>query len=717
MSHDPDIRASAICDYFDTNLSIRDIADKYGIPRSTVGRWIKQYQCEGIESLESSVGSLAESSSALENRVIELRETNPWMSIEDASLKCTEDGFDRSIRTVHNIWSNHGRGGEALSRPPLGCISTGEGSSALAACKVLFTLHENEALEKAASILNSVPSIPPESEDIMRRIPPDLLSPRRQLDKIALGVLDDTTAISKAEELAERFSREGLILSRLLAEVLLLIHLHHISEPEREISLGKKLINALAEIRLPFIRFYVSAITAISHAKMLDFKTSRDVFNRVKQYTRKSSNEYVLVTTGDYYSTHFKYDIAKRYFKKALKLVQENSGKYIAIRMRLCLCDLVTGEHEYDNLQTNVDLESYPVTLKMINLSILYFRNLHIGDLAATSEALRELMILAQKTRQRYFYYLSVYGSAAIHYARGRREDGDALLRRHLPFMRKMHLGTETAMTQFALGILPDQEIISKHPLMKLLAKLHKADKTRNIMEFRKAREYAMARNLMGFFVRHLIMKPDLIDFLVRNDEPTGLPSTYTDMPAFSKKTHSVKVSSFGQITACIDSTENIELDPEPGELLMYLAMKIPSPGRLIQISSILGDFVQNDSRSKESVLKTLRSIRRFLPSNSTILDTEDGISVLHNNCLHFETDIDDLFTSLGQVRTLLALGGYKQAESEFMAVIDYSQGLPLDGCESIWSEDMRDYVASDIRRTASMLEKYVDYQPKTHKE
>jgi len=690
-------RLKAVREYLKAG-TLKEVAPRYGIHHVTLCRWVRRYRhggpCNLIE--DPYIPPWNRSSRNREEAVMMMKEHQPGLTVRRARQRLKSKGMAISISGIYGIWRRYNLVRRPLSDPltPFGPLTPELKKILSEARNRLRRSPDRSALREAAVILNRMPYIPREGEDVLRRIPEEYLNARRRLDRLypQFVKIPMPEFRVRMRRIKNSLAKSGLLYSALIAGLNELNSLQWMRAPREEIRLNRELVRRQGKLRDPVINFQLTMLRATANVELGRMKESRDLIRKTRRLLRLLPYAAFYESYGDLMTFIGDYRASLVYYNRALGKNPDPKTR-IGLSKKIALSLVISGDYPgatryITRLNIKPGSEYYEEFV-----SCRAFQCYGLGRFEQAAHFVRETMDRSEKQQFRNSIYSAVIVRAAVCQALGKTEEARQTLAKYLRLMNKYKMVREGALLDFLLtGRLPNEKL-RKLPIFQMITRIKTADRSRRISDYRRALWYARQKGLTGFLHRYIVFYPAIVRNLLRLNRRTFLPNTILRFPVFNREVPTYSLKFLGR-TVLLRNQENQQLRLRPREeaLLVHIALKMGEPGQSIPVDEIHRNFWPKSGDKASRLSHQLVTLKQelALPSYLISFSTHLGVKSLVNRGFYMTTDYQDFENNLMEAHALERAGEWSYARAKFLDSFRLFRGEPFRHAYDEWSDEMR---------------------------
>ncbi|MCK4233593.1 hypothetical protein KAX75_04140, partial [candidate division WOR-3 bacterium] len=678
MNTQPEVRLKAVEIYIKSGDSLRRVSEKLSIPRLTLTRWVRWYKEGGTDNLKRRKPYKRpwnRPSRKIEENVMLLKERDPALTLIKAQKMLETEGIRMSMKGIWGIWKRYALTGRSKKNPyesfgPL----TPEIKDSLRRIKEML---KDGRIKDASEIVNSLPSFP--NDPILREIPEESLTPRRQLDRLSFffGEIPFQDYYRKVKKIRKALEKKGLLYSSIFAGIGESFALSWMVTPQKNL----KLINLLEEktegVRNSTFHFYLSYSKGNIHSRLLHFREAKACLRQCTNLVRFSPAPTFFTALGNFQIFIQDFRKASLYFRKTLEMeIDDNNRKDLLLR--IALNQEIAGRYA-NSMRFLHYAEGNIERVRSIFAIIRAHCAFGLGDITKSLFLLKSALEESERGQLRNHLHLASLGLSAIQAALGKEKEAKIMLRKYLPLFRKYGMEREVLTNNILLrkNILVNEHI-QGFPIFHLLSLLQDG-------KYRKALKCARNKELLGFFHRAIVFFPEPVWQLLESGKDTGLPRSILNLPVFKKDIPVYSVKFLGHLIVYRNQEYlKLNLRPKDTSFLIYIAS---SREKSISLDKIYRNFWPHNKKPSRNLAHLLVRIRRALklPSHYLYIK-EDSLCF---DC-YFTTDYGEYQEHIAQAKVLLRAGEWGFAKREYLSAFKLFRGEPFRKMYDDWSDDKR---------------------------
>lgn len=676
-----------IIEYYFNNGSLRKTAREFNIHFQTLYKWIKNYKSLG-ESEKILIGYKRpwnRTKKEIEERIIFLKEERPFLSVRKAKEILEKEGIKISIKGIWNIWKRAGLAGfekEKLCDEFIKYISWSK--EAIIKYNIAKNFYEKGRIEKAAEILNSIPSLP--QNDLISKIPEKYLNLKRKVEKMVhlfgsislkeyLQKIDDLFREAKEKKLNYLALRIGIQKIKALewrGEIKTL--LEEINKLKKDIKNdGKRIPFSLFPIRFPLL-----ISEGITYAAC-NIKMAKKIANECNYLlkNKKTNFPYFMLDLGSLYSNILEFNKAEYWISKGIDMVDENTAR--DYKRTLSTIYFNKGEYKkaFNFLKSAKFYEWTKGSLPFIYKSFLYILK---GELQKAISILK-LALKHSKKERTYLIFHSYFRLAFIYSLLNKKREAKNILKNILPFIEKNKLINYKRMIE---PLIKDNKSKGEFPLAKLAFLLKNK-------KYYKAFHYAKNKGMINYLYIYVAFFPESVNQLIKKGKKTYLPKTILKFPIFNKNYSVYYLKFLGKLQIFKDKKYlKVKLSPKESAFLIHFALKAESVGKEVDLEEIYKNFWPKSLNPAKNLSILLFKLKKKLKIPPHFIEISKKENVVKNMGIYFITDYSEFETALTYAKSFLELGEYESAKKEFLRALKLWRGKPFEKMYDNWSEDLR---------------------------
>jgi transposase len=675
-------RQMAVELYIDSNLSLRAASAKLQIPHMTLWRWVKWHREGGNDNLNRKRPyrrTWNRLSRELEEKIMMLKELHPSLTLKKAQGILSKENIAISRKGIWAIWRRYALTGRSKENPyaPFGPESP---ESTCAIMKIKALLEEGQKRE-AAAIANSLPSFPRDS--ILKEIPDEMLSKRRQLDQLFLrfGQIAFAEYYSKAKKIRKSLEKREMVYSSIFAGLGESLALNWMMAPGKEIQDIGTLKQRIQSIRNPSLRFILSLHEGSFHSGRLEGKRAKENVRTCTRLLSALPYPFYFDAIGSLLASNTDYLKAGIYFKRAIDLLDNPEAQRFFLVKRAFASTMAGRYNEAMRFLKKAEKEREGI--RSLSALIRAYCAFGRGNVTKTSRLISNALSESKSGNLRNHLHGSSLGLAALHAALGNEKEAKRDLNKYIPLFKKYGMKKEILIRNSLLR----REILSAgqvqaYPVLKLFWLLQNGKKESG---YRKAFQFAKDHGLGGFFHRVCVFFPDYVEELLEKGKPTGLPKSILNLPVFKKEIPVYAVKYLGNVILYKDQKYlPVKLSPKDASFLIFLAS---TQNKYLSLQKIYKNFWPGSTRPARNLSHLLVRLRRILRLPSHFLYIKEN--KLFFNC-YLTTDFGEYMEHIIQAKALLREGEWGFAKREFNQAFRLFRDEPFKKMYDDWSDDKR---------------------------
>jgi transposase-like protein len=687
LGTESEVRKKAVEAYLSGDRSLSALAMEIGVHRNTLWRWVRRYRNRNIDKpgIEHEVSPQLRTPDEIEKTLVSMKEYTPFQTLEEACQAFREKGIRLSRKKVWKIWWKY-----ALTRLPDSDPfvafgpHTKESETALSLIRCMI---REGRIEKAAEIANSLPSFP--MDPVIKKIPAELLTPRRQLDRLLF--FSDSPSYRKEYEKARciraSLEKQGLFHSAFIAGIHELRCLGCLSVPDQVLELVSILRKRLTGIRNPIMRFTLSICEGRAYAVLLNIVRAKKSFAECKRllHQMQPDAEYYCII-GDAMTSMTENKQALIYYQKALSLETDVAGRSM-ISLRIASMKFSEGRYEeIKNYMSNHPMQEFQIYYQIMYSIYQFIMN----DMYKAQINFNMAFDKSETAQSSNFAVAASIGLAAIQCALCRREEANIILKRYTPLLTRHNMLCELLITRILMGkdITITREQLNL-PLIRLLSYLQDRG---NRNAYAKALNYAKRKGLLGLLHRYIVFFPEHINRYLENGKDTGLPETILNFPVFNSKGPVYQIRFLGRVVIYKNgSYHRTKLSPKEKSFLIHLALRTGTPGYSIPVKQLYENFWPESENPAPLLAHLLTRLRKELviPGHFLVVSARGRTArMLVNRGIYFRSDLEDFNTLIKEAKFLKCNDDRETSEETYKKAFKLVRNRPFMKMYDFWSED-----------------------------
>ncbi|TES92203.1 MAG: helix-turn-helix domain-containing protein [Candidatus Cloacimonadota bacterium] len=684
---EPQIRIQVVQYYLGNGVTLMETAQKFNVNYRSVFKWVKWYKEEGEQRLLSTYKRpWNRAEKELEEKVVLLKENKPALTVRKAQEILGKEGIKISIKGIWGIWKRYVLAGRSKkdSYASFGQL-TPEIKDSLKRIKELV----NEGRVKEASgIVNVLPSFP--KDPVLKEIPEELLTPRRQLDRLffSFGEIPFPQFCRKAKKIRKALEKKGEFYSSISAGFMECLALSWMTAPEKQLELINLLKEKTEGIREPIFQFHLSFHEGIIHSKFLHFNEAKACLKQCIRLLRSLPYPIFFDCMASLLTNMTDHKNILFYYQKALETETDENDRKILL-WKLSLTHAVAGRYrESIRLLRHAEkqMEGTRSSFAIVNAYCAFGR----GDILRASSLFKSALEGSESGQLRNYLQAASLGLAEIQAALGNKKEAKIILHKYLSLLRKYRMEMEILIRNILLRKVLVNEQIQGFPMLYLFSLLQNGCKRGG---YKKALRFAQDNGLLGFFHRIIVFFPEPVRDLLEKGKSTGLPKAILRLPVFNKEVPVYHIRFLGNLIVHKNQKRlAVKLQPKDRAFLIHLGIKAGEPEKEISLKSLYNNFWKKSKHPARNLSHLLVRIKKAvnLPSHLLEVSYKKDNPVLVNKGVHFITDYDEFQQSLAQAKALLCAGEWGFAKREYLRAFKLSRGEPFRKMYDDWSDDKR---------------------------
>lgn len=689
--------------------TLKETAARYGIHRTTLTRWKKWYKEGGAENIgkHSYKRPWNRFSKRIEKKVMLLKENNPSLTIRKAKEILAKEHIFVSLKGIHCIWRRF----NLVKRSPTDPLSPHAPFTLESKCMIeraknlLANKQSSYAVREAARILNSLTSYPADEKDILKEIPEQFLSPRRQLDRLFLSALEMPAPefLEKAKGIRESLEKDGYFYSATIAGLLETLALNWMKTPEDVLTLTATLKKRTNGIYDPVLRFQLANARAMAYAHLLQEKNAFEAAKQCRRMLGSKSCPSSLEYYGVLMTSLTDYRKSLQFHQMALEKETDEDNRN-RLLSRIGFAYMMMGKYrEAEKFLTNKFRVKHQGRARISFLATQANMYYALGEFEKSSKCLAELLEESRKEHLRNSIYSASLCLASITAALGKIKESKIILRSYLPLLKKYKLKRETTTIEFLIKkrLLERKARTAPHiNHIHLLHLLYRAWKTLRIRDYQRTLNFAKRKGLVNFLHRLIVFFPEIIIELLQNGQSTGLPISILRFPVFNISYPIYHIKFLGDIRCYTNQTKiAAKLPTKQKAFLIHIALRMGEPGKSISISDLYNNFWPQSKTPSRRLARMLVLLRHqlLIPGHLLCISRRANRQRLTNRGIYITTDYADFTINLMQARAMKRAMELKVAREQYLQAFKLIQGEPFLSMYDNWSEEIRSIIFNQL--------------------
>jgi transposase len=698
----PEYRLEVASYYLNNGTTLKETAKRFNVHYQSVFKWVKLYREKGSERLLSSYRRpWNRTRKEVEERIVQLKEKHPGLTVRNAKVKLGKEGIEISIKAIWNIWKRYGYSGFAKRRLSNDftdfIVWTKESEYKFGRARSVF---ETGNIKMAAKLLNAIPALP--KNELILQIPDRLLNFRRRVEKIPciFGEIPLNSYMRIIDRLYRNLRKEGLHYSALRVGLTECIAREWTLEPEKSLQRLEELEKIIKASNRNFSRSlfapYSTALLAkaVAYAQLYKVGEAKQNVSRYDRLlkTRPIRSPYLMLDLATLYSVMENYRKAEYWFLRALdKIGKSFKG---AIMGEIAYISLYKGDtKQATRLSKNAEYYEwgYGPLGPRFESTLAIMKGM---PNRAISFALEYLSRLKERNLKYGIFSVSLK-IASIYDSLNENKRAENILKKAIPFLKKHKMKKSWTIFQLLFNQngkdYPDQSNVvygatELFPTVKLALLLSKG-------EYFKALTFAKKKYLMHSFYTYLFFFPNKVIELLEKGKDTGLPRAILRLPVFNKEIPVYYIKMLGDLR--VYKSQNYlrtKLRPKDTAFLIQFALRASEPDSKISLTALYENFWKNGHDPAGNLSHLLVRIRQALniPTHLIGFSRKKDDPFLLNKGIHFTTDYGKYKEHIAQGKALLRAGEWRYAKREFLQAFELFRGEPFKKMYDDWSDDQR---------------------------
>ncbi len=692
-----------VIEHYLNNGSLRKTAKEFNIHYQTVYKWVKIYKeikdgkgevnDKKIEIKRERISTgyrrpWNRKSKDIEEKIILLKEKNPFISVRKAKELLEKENIKISIKGIWSIWKRYGYCGfkkENMSNNFTQYIPwSKEAIYKYNIAKIHFDTNE---IKMCAQIINSIPSLP--KNEIIENIPDKFLNIRRKLEKNAhlFGKIPLKEYLKKVKKTYKSLKDKKFYYSTLRSGIQFIIALEwqgRYYEALREIKEIEDLLN-LNKIRKSSIffepLFTLNILKGIALCNILKTEEARKIANTCRKIILKKKNQYYLM-----YSLAFLYINLNEYKKAeslllgALNKLDERTNN--KLKGALFNISLLKGKYKFSNIK-EVEWPNWSKDLENI---YIYGTHLLIKGFPLKAISILSSFISNFGKKEIIPYLFNIYLTLASAYMSINKREKAYIILKSLKTVLKKY-STERGL--FIINnLLNNEEKKYSYkclpPSIRLLILLKNK-------KYYEAFNYAKKKYLLTSFFKYIFFFPHIIMSIKKRRTKVKIPKAISKLPIFNGEPIIFYIEFLNNFKIYKNNKHlKIKLSPKEKAFLIHIALRINEPETELNLEDIYNNFWPQSKIPKRNLSCLLSNIRKKVNIPNYLIEIRRKENILINNGIYFTTDYSDFEFHLTQANLFLKIGKLNYAEKEILKSINILKEEPFKKMYDRWSCEMR---------------------------
>jgi transposase/tetratricopeptide (TPR) repeat protein len=690
------LRLKAVRYYLKNPDSLRKTASRFGISYRALHKWVQWYREDGEKRLLSTyTRPWNRFSKKLEERVVELKETKPYLTVRRTRDILAEEGISLSVKGIWGIWKRYGyagfRKGSLSNDFTEHCRWTEEATQKYEQAKKLLA---SGLIEQSAEVLNSIPVLP--RNELLLKIPDEHLNRRRTLEKTltSFGRIPVHPFMEDLHSLIKDYRTKNLLYSTIRLGVLESMALSWDAKPTEQLRKSEELLSALKKREdcnsylLFTLRFTLLISVGIASVLLSKTEKADRIARKCHRILKKRRHISVslMIDLGNLFGFLEDKKKAEYWYRKCLEKADEREERQV----RNYLADVIFFKGEYRKALDIV--KKVKVAEWSLYSRIHLFKSMEYLSKGKPHKAIALSIESLDKLKKEELHggITSAYSILASSYASlGERNKAIKTLRRLEPFLKKYKL-KRLLERLIILTSDPSKEFKTSSPYEDLLP----VDKLVSLLrsgEYRKAYRFACKKGIISELHRYSLFFPNKIVKLLDRGLSPDLPAPMLRLPVFNRERPHFHIKFLGPLI--IHKNERYlktKLDPKSSSFLIFLALKAGEPDQQIPLDSVYTNYWKTSRNPSRNLTHMLVKLRRILKIPTYLLEVSTTSGVLINSGLHFTTDYGEFKEGLAQAKALHRAGEWDFARKEFQRAFSLFREEPFKKMYDNWADDTR---------------------------
>ena len=702
MHNKEKLRLRAAQYYLKHDLSLRKTALKFQIACCTLFKWVKLYKEKGKEGLFSSYHRpWNRAASDIEKRILLMKEHDPGLTVRKAKEHLEKEGVRISIKGVWGIWRRYGYAGFSHKNRSFSFTDCAWSYEAREKYKSAEQLFELGTVNRAAEVLNSIPSLP--GNELLPKIPDPFLNIRRRVEKISFlfGKIPVGTYLRQLRDLYDECQHQNLYYSAMIVGLVETMALSWNGEPLKMLKKVEELKDTFpnkesySSYILSGPRLTLLTSLGFAYTGLLKIKEASDIARTCRNILkrRKYTSAFSRRDLGQLYALLEDFEEAKYWYTSS---IDNLSGREKKITKSL-LADTYIVKGEYKKaleLLRNEELDHWGSRSRITRI-----RSMRVLTKGMPNKAISlatKVLASLEKEEAKGSIFGCYFTIASAYCSLGEQTRARRILKELLPFLTKNKLSEVKTMIDILISDDPSEKISMPSyeeslPTIKVLLLLKNG-------QYSRALQYAEKKGLSGVLHRYVFFFPEAIMKLLKKGKTTGLPRTMLNLPVFRQDIPVYSVKFLGNVIVHkkgMRSSGRVKLAPKDTAFLIHLAN---AKSQHIALDRIYNNFWPNSNNPSRNLAHLLVRIRRTLGIPSHFLYIKNNM--ICNDC-HFITDHGEYLEHLAKAKAFLRADEWAFARTEYLCGFSLFRAAPFKKMYDNWSEDMRRTILGQLEKEA----------------
>jgi hypothetical protein len=236
----------------------------------------------------------------------------------------------------------------------------------------------------------------------------------------------------------------------------------------------------------------------------------------------------------------------------------------------------------------------------------------------------------------------------------------------------------------------------------RLIYLLKRAHRTRKIIDYRKAFEFARRKQLLGVVHRWIAFFPDAVKHMIEKGKNTGLPRAILKYPVFNKSAPVYHLRLLGSpVVTRNQETLRAKLSPKETAFFIHLGLRAGEQGKSIFLQDIVDNFWPRSKDATSLLHHLLTDIKKKLriPRHMLAVSSTSGEPRLLNRGLYITTDYEEIQILFTQSTVLERAGEWRYARRDYLRAFALIKNEPFVKMYDNWSETMRASIINTLEK------------------
>jgi len=516
----------------------------------------------------------------------------------------------------------------------------------------------------------------------LKYLPNDYFKYRKKLDvytKMNFYTLENHGVhFMELRKIRKYFEKHNLFFSAMKALLREIILLEWLGNPKEIIKISDRYREYFLKIKNSVMKFNFFISRAIAFALMGRIKESLNEI-RICKKNRQIAKEYFISVTSSYYTF---IEENNKFFEELKKL--ENKSQMRSNLTPLASFYVMSGEYD-KALKLLNKMQIKNVIFYILKAYSYFFK----GKINRVREEIQKAINTAEKGELKEYLFEAYFIGSLIDLLYNKKDKAEESLENLYRYLKKSKLNKKLITLSLLLnkGLnISDFDLFNSHKVIMILKGIEKGRRN-----FQYLKRFVEKKNIKGIFHRYILFYPDIAFNTIKK---TGInfPRILFKFPLFNKDTLTIHLKLLGSLIIYRGEKRiKTKLEPKEKAFILFIAFKIPSPGRSININEIKHNFFRDSVNPSHNLRVYLYKIKRKLDIPTHLIEITEGEGrVLKNNGIYFTTDLTEFEDTCLKAKILLKDGNWNFAKEEFKRALKIFRGKPFEKMYDDFSDFQR---------------------------